>query len=593
MFNSTKRGKIDTFVINPKCVTLGELFGETNPSTMEWSDGLLSSAVRSFAKLAVRKPKKKDTSTCRNSEMPDLYTLNTVNISDAVLTDETLQSTENINYESITDWQWIILDGPVDPIWIENLNSVLDDTRMLCLANSERIYLSPGIRMIFEVDSLSQASPATVSRCAMVYVDPTDLGWKPYVKTWLDGFSKRIAQNDIEYLESSKRRQSTVSFSTEIQNNASPFSNKATSLSGIVPSIMKKKREEEHEGETLIGINTSHDDLANVTRDFNYLVHNIFERKPPAKTSDLSDSDNKMTENQEKRTGTSTFVPNIDTIRHSFLTSLLLLNKHPVLIIGDPGSGKTDMIDLLKNFSGFRSDTFRSPRKTPQSSTKDFFSALNLISAREESDLQGPSLESTRSTIISTLQLGAHTSAAQTKAWILQKLILKSKDILGAPHSKQVLLFIDDLNMPVAEEYGAQPPLELIRQFLDLRGFYDTRHLEWKVRLGTYFYNNRFMVEVQKCKDYLTCSSIALYYRMFHKMRPTPAKCHYTFNLRDLFRVLEGLLQAHRSVIVSKETTALFFVHESTRVFHDRLIDSAEKEIFYNFLSNEINNYFK
>lgn len=72
--------------------------------------------------------------------------------------------------ESINDWQWIILDGPVDPVWIENLNSVLDDTRTLCLANSERIPLSPGIRMIFEVDSLSQASPATISRCAMVYV---------------------------------------------------------------------------------------------------------------------------------------------------------------------------------------------------------------------------------------------------------------------------------------------------------------------------------------------------------------------------------------------------------------------------------------
>ncbi|XP_042301519.1 LOW QUALITY PROTEIN: dynein axonemal heavy chain 14 [Sceloporus undulatus] len=792
--NSSKRGKIDTFVINPKCVTLGELFGETNPSTMEWSDGLLSSAVRSFAKLAVRKPKKKDTNPCRNSEMLDLYTLNTVNISDAVLTDETLQSTENINCETITDWQWIILDGPVDPIWIENLNSVLDDTRMLCLANSERIYLSPAIRMIFEVDNLSQASPATVSRCAMVYVDPTDLGWKPYVKTWLEGFSKTIAENDIEYLESlfdcslqkgldflnehkkmqafpvqqmgvvmnicrivgsfihiitqseelqcsSKTTQSTVSFSTVIQDNAPPFSNKATSLSGIVPSIMKKKesarwfwekqpnkllvllgklfifaftwavggilrREEEHEGETLIGINTSHDDLANVTRDFNYLVHNIFETKPPAniqipsgdktvfdyfvdlqtgefepwgnlvpstqlliqkETSDLSDSDNKMTENQEKKTETSTFVPNIDTIRHSFLTSLLLLNKHPVLIIGDPGTGKTDMIDYMlgrlqkegglsmkmgtilgevfyygeiQKTSSFRSDTFHSSRKTTRNSTKDFFSALNLVLAREEPDLEGPSSESTRSTIISKLQLGARTSAAQTKGWILQKLILKSKDILGAPHSKQVLLFIDDLNMPIPEEYGSQPPLELIRQFLDLGGFYDTRHLEWKhiqdvslvacctppsegsndisarllthfctlllpatslqslqrifqVRLGTYFYNNRFMVEVQKCKDYLTCSSIALYYRMFHKMRPTPAKCHYTFNLRDLFKVLEGLLQAHRSVIVSKETTALFFVHEAARVFHDRLIDSSEKEIFYHFLSNELNNYFK
>ena len=68
------------------------------------------------------------------------------------------------------DWQWIVLDGPVDSFWVENLNSMLDDTRTLCLANSERITLTSKIRVIFEVDSLAQASPAIVSRCAMVYM---------------------------------------------------------------------------------------------------------------------------------------------------------------------------------------------------------------------------------------------------------------------------------------------------------------------------------------------------------------------------------------------------------------------------------------
>ena len=116
---------------------MGELYGEVNKLTLEWRDGLMATIVRQCVK---------DTSD---------------------------------------EHKWIICDGPVDALWIENMNTVLDDNKMLCMANSERIKLTPSMHMMFEVQDLAVASPATVSRCGMVYLDPGDLGWRPYVQTWM------------------------------------------------------------------------------------------------------------------------------------------------------------------------------------------------------------------------------------------------------------------------------------------------------------------------------------------------------------------------------------------------------------------------
>jgi len=66
------------------------------------------------------------------------------------------------------------------------MNSVMDDNRLLTLANGERIRLQKHCAMLFEVYDLQYASPATISRCGMVYVDPKNLGYEPYWLRWLN-----------------------------------------------------------------------------------------------------------------------------------------------------------------------------------------------------------------------------------------------------------------------------------------------------------------------------------------------------------------------------------------------------------------------
>ncbi len=85
-----------------------------------------------------------------------------------------------------TNPKWLVLDGDLDANWIESMNSVMDDNKILTLANNERIPLKPHMRNLFEIRDLRFATPATVSRAGILYIsDDKGYQWKSYVKSWL------------------------------------------------------------------------------------------------------------------------------------------------------------------------------------------------------------------------------------------------------------------------------------------------------------------------------------------------------------------------------------------------------------------------
>eukprot|EP00899_Mesostigma_viride_P007437 jgi/Mesvir1/16695/Mv15092-RA.1 len=603
-----------TYVLNPKCIKMGELYGEYSELTNEWTDGLASTIIR-----------------------------------------ECVADTE-------LDRKWVVFDGPVDAIWIENMNTVLDDNRTLCLPNGERIKLNGlTMRMLFEVEDLAVASPATVSRCGMVYVPPEEVGWRPFVKTWattglpaecgaglrhhlvslfeeyVDGtlaFMRRncreeIASVDINLiislcrlLESMLQPQNGVPYD-EVPAPVAPAGSAseggaegdapvaasdkpATVLSELGISVVNKLF-------VFCLVWSIGGNLVSDTWDvFDDFVRELVQALLPLPSYGLlydffvNIKDDKFERWEEvvppfhykkDMEFFQMLVPTVDTVRYSYLLEQALVVNRSVLLNGVTGVGKSVIV-------------------------------TNALAGFGEK----------RGIVSLMLNFSAQTSSIGTQMQIESKLEKKRRTRLGAPVGKRMAIFIDDINMPARETYGAQPPIELLRQFQDFRGFYDRKKLFWKeiedvtlvaacappgggrnivtARFFRHFnmlclppasenamrtifssilrgFMLGFPGELMTIVKAIVESSLQMYVRICEELLPTPTKSHYTFNLRDVSKVFQGILMVHPGDCGTRESFVRLWVHESARVFHDRLVNAEDKTYFMEMTCELIRRHFE
>lgn len=583
---------VDMIVINPKSIAMGELYGETNPKTGDYTNGLAS---KIFTDFAVREKQ---------------------------------------------ELKWIVFDGPVDSLWIENLNSVLDDSMTLCLSNGKRIKLRLDMRVLFEVQDLLQASPATVSRIGMVYLDSDVVSPMMLLKNMLEKEFENIELPEVhkafyisrcdehfEKLMPFIRKQGKEPLRTINNNLAHSFVKIVKTFYELddwkTRFISEDPEEAKKIEETMIGriflfatawsVMATMDEISTMKMD--HFANSLFNMNDMPRGSlfdywlDLKERENhwvkwdsmvKEFEYNPTTPWSEMLVPTVNTIRFSRLLSRAVSTKYPVYLSGITGTGKTVVCQ-------------------------------NTV---KEMTLQG---------LISPLPFtfSAKTSSMQVQAQITSKTNSLRKDIttiygtekvtclIPKLSPKTLVIHIDDINMPEVEQYGAQPPIELLRQLIDQGGFYDRtlhqwRHVEDTVILATsvppgngrlpltdrfmrHFHilnihassdeimkgifgqvlkqffqaaNPPFKPKILLMDQPLVQGTLNLYRDMVSKMLPTPTKSHYTFNLRDVSKVFQGLLRMKPAKFQEPETVAKLWIHECTRVFCDRLATQKDREYF-------------
>ncbi|XP_025934664.1 dynein heavy chain 12, axonemal [Apteryx rowi] len=585
--------------VNPKSVTMGQLFGQFDMVSHEWTDGIVANTFREFAL----------------SETPER--------------------------------KWVIFDGPIDTLWIESMNTVLDDNKKLCLMSGEIIQMSLQMSLIFETMDLSQASPATVSRCGMIYLEPSQLGWTPLVTSWLSKLPEPLNLKEYQDLLQELFNWLIPPALRLLQKQCKELvptsnSNVVVSLTRLFEMLICKTVQEDPTNknirtwimgcfafsavwsiggtcdadsrilfdtflrETLSGKSEINPVPKSVGKwecpfDEKGLVYDyMYEMKGKGRwvhwkefIKNIKYSNNKNVKIQD------IIVPTMDTVRYTYLMELFITHGKPLLFVGPTGTGKSVYIkDKLMN-------NLEKERYFP------FF-----------------------------INFSARTSASQTQNIIMARLDKRRKGVFGPPMGKKCIIFVDDMNMPALEKYGAQPPIELLRQFFDHGIWYDLkdtskitlvdvqllaamgppgggrnpvtprflRHFnictinsfsdETMVRIFStmvafYLQTSEFAPEFFTIGNQIVTATLEVYKKAIRNLLPTPAKSHYTFNLRDFSRVIQGCLLIKSKSVESKHVMIRLFVHEVFRVFYDRLVADDDRAWLFKLMKDIVKEHFK
>ncbi|XP_014652699.1 PREDICTED: dynein heavy chain 3, axonemal [Ceratotherium simum simum] len=604
--NQMEEFAVEYKIINPKAITMGQLYGCFDQASHEWTDGVLANAFREQA-----------------SSMSD-------------------------------DRKWIIFDGPVDAVWIENMNTVLDDNKKLCLMSGEIIQMSSKMSLIFEPADLEQASPATVSRCGMIYMEPHQLGWKPLKDSYMDTLPSSLTEEHKELVNDMfmwlvQPCLEFIRLQCKFVVQTSPI-HLAFTMMRLYSSLLDEIREiEKEESELFEGLTSQQIFLwlqglflfalvwtvagtinADSRKKFDLFFRNLImgmdDNHPRPKSVKLTKNNifpergsiydfyflkqgsghwytwteyiTKEEENIPSNAKVSELIiPTMETARQSFFLKTYVDHEIPVLFVGPTGTGKSV---ITNNF------LLRLPKNTY---------------------------------LPNCINFSARTSANQTQDIIMSKLDRRRKGLFGPPLGKKAVVFVDDLNMPAKEVYGAQPPIELLRQWIDHGYWFDkkdtnrldivdvllvtamgppgggrnditgrfTRHLNiisinafeddilTKIfsSIADWHFGKGFDVIFLRYGKMLVQATMTIYKAAVENFLPTPSKSHYVFNLRDFSRVVQGVLLCPHTHLQDVEKFIRLWIHEVYRVFYDRLIDHEDRQVFFNMVKETTSNCFK